>query len=121
MHRDSTKNGKRDRMRHLITVKIQQCLIDALKETRSAMNKRLANVEAPEQFSQENYDILAESVEAEFMSLEGRTRRLEVLLHRENVKLDHAKYHRNESEFRMKKCEEILYDVKYAVACALKV
>ncbi|KAK2587378.1 hypothetical protein KPH14_003095 [Odynerus spinipes] len=51
---------------------------------------------------------------------EMHVRELEVMLYREQVKLRTAKYLQHRTQCKLKKCVETLYDVKYAVICALK-
>lgn len=85
------------------------------------MKERVACLGEPQELIQETYDNLADSANIQHRKFETRTRKLEVLLHQESLKLGRVRYLNNNTKLRENIYEQVLYDVKYAVACVLKV
>ncbi|XP_043271713.1 uncharacterized protein [Venturia canescens] len=121
IHRSSILEHKKGERKSLITVKIQTCLLKALKKLHSSMKERVACLDESQKFIQEIYDNLADSANKEYLKCEMRTSKLEVLLHQERIKLGRVQYLKSNTELREKIYNQILYDVKYAVACLLRV
>ncbi|XP_043487535.1 uncharacterized protein LOC122514664 [Polistes fuscatus] len=100
---------------------IQNHLLKILKEVHKDTEKRLINFNVLNQYNRENYFIDRDDAQTQTYSSEGHVRELEIMLQIERIKINNSKSIKEKIQCKIKKCRETLYDVKYAILCALKV
>ena len=122
VRRELIEMNIRNRKKCLVPAKIKGRLIKTLKDKHSCTKQRLCDLNVSEKKSVPvNYDVLAESARMESRAFEHRISQLEVILYQENIKLHGAMNIKRQLQSRIKKYNETIYDVKYSIACALKV
>ncbi|XP_035733011.1 cilia- and flagella-associated protein 157-like [Vespa mandarinia] len=99
--------------------KIQNHLLKSLKEVHSDIERHLIN-----------FKVLSSNLEKDLINRdyaqkqtnisEAHVKKLEVMLYKERIEISTSKYIRKKIQCKIKKCRETLYDVKYAVICALQ-
>ncbi|XP_046822385.1 uncharacterized protein LOC124425707 [Vespa crabro] len=99
--------------------KIQNHLLKSLKEVHSDIERHLIN-----------FKVLSPNLEKDLINRdyaqkqtnisEAHVKELEIMLYKERIEISTSKYIRKKIQCKIKKCRETLYDVKYAVLCALQ-
>ncbi|KAF7401295.1 hypothetical protein HZH68_007115 [Vespula germanica] len=99
--------------------KIQNHLLKSLKEVHADTERRLINFNLLSQNLQKDL-VNKDHVEEQMNISEAHMKQLEIMLYRERIEITTSNYIRKRIQCKIKKCRETLYDVKYAVICALQ-
>lgn len=100
--------------------KIQNHLLKSLKEVHADTERHLINFKLLSQNLQKDL-VNKDHVEEQMNISEAHMKQLEIMLYRERIEITTSNYIRKRIQCKIKKCRETLYDVKYAVICALQV
>lgn len=85
------------------------------------MKKRLSGAKIYSEYSKNDQEVIFEELKKQDSKLDFRRRELEVNLHQMQMRVNSALNTKRQFKYTIKKLKQILYDVKFAASCALKV
>ncbi|XP_033218464.1 uncharacterized protein C4H3.14c-like [Belonocnema kinseyi] len=121
IYNEQIDENRKKTIRRIITCKVQACLVSDLKISHSKMKKRLSGAKINSQYSEKDKEVIFEEVKKQESKLDFRRRELEVHLHQIHIRVNSALNKKRQFKYTIKKLKQILYDVKFAASCALKI
>lgn len=116
------KQARVNARRRLVTSKIQNLLLKKIRSVHATVKGQLSkSFEPPEDFDNNYLRLVENTKTAEFLSDDFRKRKLEVMLHRERVKLSLMDKFKSETSFVLRKYSNTLTNLKNAVDSSLLV
>lgn len=115
-YKDRIKASRKDEKRRMVTIKLQHLILKRLKNVHVKVEDALSKSFQPPNNFEQNYSKLCEKHTVnEFTKDDFRRRKLEKLLHRQNLKRNLVKDFELKSSLALNKCTETLDVLKNAI------
>ncbi|KAK0164858.1 hypothetical protein PV328_003427 [Microctonus aethiopoides] len=121
LSRNSEKHRRIDTMKSLAIMKIQNGLIEQLRKNLQQKKNDPSNSLLLTKNVFTDYNSLIDKLQFDILRCEVEIANLKNNLYNENFKVENAKNLKKRTEKKIKQFVNILYDVKYAIACALQI
>lgn len=121
LSRNSGKHRRIDTMKSLAIMKTQNALIEQLRKNLQQQKNHPSNSLLLTKNVFTDYNSFIDKLQFDILRCEVEIANLKNNLYNENFKVENAKNLKKRTEKIIKKSVNILYDVKYMIACALQV
>lgn len=121
LSRNSGKHRRTDTMKSLAIMKTQNALIEQLRKNLQQQKNHPSNSLLLTKNVFTDYNSFIDKLQFDILRCEVEIANLKNNLYNENFKVENAKNLKKRTEKIIKKSVNILYDVKYMIACALQV
>ncbi|KAK0182757.1 hypothetical protein PV327_000858 [Microctonus hyperodae] len=120
LSRNSGKHRQIDTMKSLVIMKTQNALIKQLRKN-CQQQKNHPNILPLTKNVFTDYNSLIDKLQFDILRCEVEIANLKNNLYNENIKVENARNLKKRTEKKIKESINILYDVKYVIACALQI